>query len=688
MLTPRRSQLGVLAVGSLLISGLGAGAAFALPAPSSTNTVADASAWYTQAYENFDGGDYLNPVQDDVTGPARTPFGTGSHQITIGQSTAQTELYRTNAYDGTKLSDLTRLEYSTFAKPTSGTVDRQPTYLRLSVDNDGTDTTSAIDASLFFYPANNGDQQAVKDGVWQNWDVTGGKINVDGDSGAGEMSIADYVAAHPNAVLVNAPYDSTHSAGALALVTGGALGGSTDPQTNGTYDVDRVIVGTTAGETLYDFGPNNETSGMTKASIIDPENLQGWVHQASDDMTGNALTTDQTFVHGPDAAPAGAGSLRFSLSDDTNPNRVEQFRTAAYDGTLLRDFRTLDFSTFQQANPGNTNGQQPVYLRLNLDNDGNGTLDDSLYYYPGNNGPLEQGAWQTWNAASGEWGINGDNGPGTGVTLDQYLVSHPDARIVNKRTDGAAVGGGVGFLVGGGGDAQSNGQYFLDNVTIKTVDAATGSTISGDAFDLEPTAPVVSVGDTKVLEGNKGATLQFPVTLDDVAGYPVTVNFATANGTAVAGKDYVAQVGTVNVPAGEKSALVSVKVLSDMVREGDDTVKLSISNPSYGTVGGATATGTIVNDDTTVGIALTQATLHRVRVYTDTLPVAPGATVKVYRVTATGRSLVLSSTLNSLGRISKVLDKQYAPGTKAKFFSTVRTAAGLYTSPTRSITIR
>ena len=66
---------------------------------------------------------------------------------------AQTELYRTDAYDGVALSDLTRLAYSTFARPTSGNGDRQPTYLRLSVD---TDDDGVRDDSLYFFPANNG----------------------------------------------------------------------------------------------------------------------------------------------------------------------------------------------------------------------------------------------------------------------------------------------------------------------------------------------------------------------------------------------------------------------------------------------------------------------------------------------------------------------------------------------------
>jgi len=116
----------MLAVGSVVLAGLGATSAVAAQA-STASVVTGHSGWYTQAYENFETGGYLTPQQADVAGPQRAPFGSGSHKVTIGESSAQTELYRTDAYDGVLVSDLTRLEYSTLARRVSGTGDRQPT---------------------------------------------------------------------------------------------------------------------------------------------------------------------------------------------------------------------------------------------------------------------------------------------------------------------------------------------------------------------------------------------------------------------------------------------------------------------------------------------------------------------------------------------------------------------------------
>ncbi|MGZ5418248.1 MAG: Calx-beta domain-containing protein [Nocardioides sp.] len=684
MNTFRRGRVGMLAAGSIVLSGLVAPGAFAAE-PSPASVVTDHADWVEQAYENTPTGAYLEPEQSDVDGPARTPFGTGSHKVRIGQSTVQTELYRTTMYDGMSLADLTRFEYSTFARRTGGPdVLRQPTYLRLNVDRDD---DGHGDDSLLFIPANNG---VVKNGEWQNWDVDSGKLSVNGDTGAANtVTLAEYTAAHPDATLYNngADWDGDPADfGAVALVTGGNGGGNSDPQTNGEYFVDRVVIGEDDVDTLFDFGPNVEQAGSVSELTVDPTNLQGWHHQAYNNDV--YLNSGQSFVDGPATPPAGGGSLRFALSNDTDSDRVELFRTAQFDGTFVRDLRSLEFSTFQRATGGNATPQQPVYLRLSVDDDGNGTTDNTLFYYPGNNGSVAQSTWQGWEAAEGVWGVNGDQGPTDSITLEQYAVAHPDAKIV-KNADGSNPAGGLAFLVGGAGAAtQMNGEYFLDDITVGMVDAATGHTTSAKGFDLEPVAPAASIGDARVLEGNRGAELSFPVTLSDPAGRSVSVDYATADGTAVAGSDYKAAIGTLTIPAGETTGVIVVKVLSDKLREGKERMFVNVSSPGYGTVADATGRGTIVNDDTRVGLQLTDASAHRVRVKVDTLPAAPGATVKVFRVVKGDATRVLKTELNKLGRISKVLAARYKPGTTVKFYATVRTEHGVYVSKKVSRTVR
>ncbi|MBA8804503.1 hypothetical protein FB382_002794 [Nocardioides ginsengisegetis] len=599
----------------MLIVGIGTTGAHANPGPAPAPIIVrDGAHWYTQAYEDTPTGDYTVPEQSDVTGPQHAPYGTGSHKMTIGQYDVQTELYRTDDYDNTNLGDITRLEYSTFARSTSGGADRQPTYLRLTVDDDGNAATTGDRHSLFFFPGNNPSQQPVVNGEWQNWNVVDGLMNVDGDSGTGEISLADYHAAHTAAILVNNRFDINHDGGAVSLISGAA-----NTMTNGEYFVDRVIVGKNGQDTLFDFGPNAETDGGTTQLTVDPTHPQGWAHQAYDDAV--YLTSDQQFVTGPGTPPKGTGSLKMSLSTADNPDRVELFRTEQYDGTLVRDLRTLTYSTYSRANTGNNTPQQPAYLRLSVDNDGNGTTDASLFFYPANNGAPAQSTWQTWDAANGVWGVNGDQAQQS-ITLEDYVVAHPDATIVKNEdaADRSQVDGGLAFIVGGAGSsAQMDGEYFLDDIKISKVDAATGSVNSGKEFDLEPTPaggggggggttePSVSIGDAQVSEGNAGATLTFPVTVANPSSQPVTVHYATTDGTAKAGSDYTATSGDLTIPAGQTTGHIDVPVLSDTVNEPDETLTVTLTSPGYGTLGDDSATGTITNDDAEPAVSVGDA---------------------------------------------------------------------------------
>ncbi len=121
-----------------------------------------------------------------------------------------------------------------------------------------------------------------------------------------------------------------------------------------------------------------------------------------------------------------------------------------------------------------------------------------------------------------------------------------------------------------------------------------------DSMDLATLylRPGISPDDVSVREGNSGsATALFTVSLSSVEQGQVTVDFATADGTAKAGSDYTATSGTLTIPAGQRSATVSVPVSGDRGVESDETFGLNLTNPSTGTITDASAVATIVNDD-------------------------------------------------------------------------------------------
>jgi glucose/sorbosone dehydrogenase/Calx-beta domain-containing protein len=111
-----------------------------------------------------------------------------------------------------------------------------------------------------------------------------------------------------------------------------------------------------------------------------------------------------------------------------------------------------------------------------------------------------------------------------------------------------------------------------------------------------PTA--VSVNDVTVTEGNVGAVnAVFTVSLSAAVAQTVTAQYATADGTAVAGADYTASGGTVTFPPGAVSRTVSVPVLGDVLDEDDETFSLNLSNPVGATIADGQGIGTIIDND-------------------------------------------------------------------------------------------
>ena len=111
-------------------------------------------------------------------------------------------------------------------------------------------------------------------------------------------------------------------------------------------------------------------------------------------------------------------------------------------------------------------------------------------------------------------------------------------------------------------------------------------------------APAVSVTGGSVAEGDTGTTpLPFTLSLSNASAFPVTVDYATAAGTAAAGTDYASGAGTVTFAPGETSKTIVVDVTGETDLEADETLTLTLTSPTNATLGTATATGTIVNDD-------------------------------------------------------------------------------------------
>ena len=116
---------------------------------------------------------------------------------------------------------------------------------------------------------------------------------------------------------------------------------------------------------------------------------------------------------------------------------------------------------------------------------------------------------------------------------------------------------------------------------------------------VDPGTPSVTIGDSSVTEGDTGTrTMSFNLTLSAAAGGPVTVSYATANGTAIAGTDYQAASGSVTFNPGQTTATIPVLVIGDRTTEPNETFVVNLTSIT-GTafIADAQGVGTIVDDD-------------------------------------------------------------------------------------------
>lgn len=123
----------------------------------------------------------------------------------------------------------------------------------------------------------------------------------------------------------------------------------------------------------------------------------------------------------------------------------------------------------------------------------------------------------------------------------------------------------------------------------------------GTILDAEPR---ININNAAVNEGNTGTRpISFTVSLSAAYDLPVTLSYATANGTATAGSDYQAASGTLTIPAGQTSGTITVQVNGDRLAEPNETFFVNLSNLSYGVIVDGQGVGTIVDDEPRINIS-------------------------------------------------------------------------------------
>ncbi len=219
----------------------------------------------------------------------------------------------------------------------------------------------------------------------------------------------------------------------------------------------------------------------------------------------------------------------------------------------------------------------------------------------------------------------------TNVTTNVYTSSSADSSLHNRMTiqQSAALAGIIrvsltnGYTPSNGAVFQviscgtisgsfSTNSFLTNNLPSPGTGKEWGILYSAGGVALSVVSsgpPSVFVSDASVIEGNGGTTnLIFSISLSKPPTSAVTIVYATSNGTASAGSDYIATNGTLIIPAGSVTGGVTVVVNGDTAFENNETLQLNILSLSNAALGRGSGIGTILDDDTVPSAAIGDVT--------------------------------------------------------------------------------
>jgi len=463
------------------------------------------------------------------------------------------------------------------------------------------------------------------------------------------------------------------SAGGTAIITPGLLSTTVNVTVNG----DTVFE---PNETFF----VNLTS-PTNATISDNQGI-GTIN--NDDSQPTISINDVSVTEG-NAGTTNAG-FTVSLSNASSQTITVNYATANNTATAGSDYVTASgTATFT---PGQTS--QPVSVTVN----GDTTFESNETFFVNLTSPTN--ATISDNQATGT--INNDDSQPTisindvsvtegnaGTTSAGFTVSLSNASsqtiTVNYATadntatagsDYVAASGTVTFTPGqtsqplsvtvNGDLANEPNETFNVNLSNPTNATIADSQGIGTITDDDP-QPALSINDVSVTEGNAGTTTAtFTVSLSAASGRAVSVNYATANGTATAGSDYVAANGTVNFTAGQTSQPVAITVNGDVLNEQNETFFVNLSGATNATISDNQGLGTINDDDPQPSLSINDVSVTEgnsgttTATFTVSLSAASGQTVSVNYATADGTANAGSDYVAASGTLT------FAPGDTSK----------------------
>ena len=431
-----------------------------------------------------------------------------------------------------------------------------------------------------------------------------------------------------------------------------------NPNVDGTVELDETVTMTVAAGTGYTVGVPASATGTILNDDVPSVTVSVSPAAVAEDGAPNLI---YTFTLNQ-ANPGSATSINFTIGG-----------TAA-NGT---DYATIASPLVIPA--GNTTGT----VTVNPTADTNIEADETVTL------TLAAGAGYTVgvpNSATGT--ILNDDLPN--LVINDVTVTEGNAGITNATftvsLSAPAGPGGVTFNIAtANGSATAGVDYVAQSLTGQTIPAGSSTytftvQINGDLLN-EPTEtffvnvtgvtnavvvdgqgvgtisnddplPSLSIDDILVLEGNAGAVNRtLTVNLSAASGQTVTVNYATADGTATQPADYTNTSGTLTFTPGQTSRTIDVPVIGETVPEANETFFVNLSGAVNATIADNQAQVTIANDD--VPVTVNPATLANGTVaaaYSQTVTASGGTGPYTFALTA--GALPAGVTLSPAGVLS------------------------------------
>ncbi|MBI2477486.1 MAG: putative Ig domain-containing protein, partial [Planctomycetia bacterium] len=193
------------------------------------------------------------------------------------------------------------------------------------------------------------------------------------------------------------------------------------------------------------------------------------------------------------------------------------------------------------------------------------------------------------------------------------LASDPDGHALTFSLDvgaptGAAIDAATGLFTWTPSADQGAGDYA---VTVRVTDNGSPSLSDFETISITVVQPPrVTISDVTVMEGDSGLRYAyFVVTLSSAGNQRVSIEYATAGGSATPGSDFRSRSGRLTFNAGETRKTITIPVIGDRRDEPDESFVVNLTNPTGVGIADSQGLGTIVDND-----PLPVLSINRVRV--------------------------------------------------------------------------